>query len=767
MDTSRIDICYRPLRIAWVLQSGDRDAFRQAVRLSHTMFGGRFNPIVLTDRPEARDLVHLYRADLIVPLGDSGAVREFAAQFPHLRSPLLPEDLFLVDPREPARAHILDIHNALVHWRQTGAWNAIAELEFRSFRWDEADPLADVFLMQLGAYPRKEEIGIDYLDILSEAAKPRFVIDLQIHMDRPIPIETLDHPSLAYLAKHRLHRHYSIRPGWDYPGLYLGDAADIDDLVRFWNLRAADIQVQFIDPGQLARFDVVRPAFEANLKERLSHLDDHHRKLAVWATRDRLDEALKLFPEGGISLCGLDHISWKGGAIVPPAMILGEASSLGVSGDSGGQPYVSFALNEKPFSGDVWFHTQHLVASLSVGRTLWGNPQHTYRPPFVPELNGYFSRTMYVDSRRVRIERERIGVLIDAADNDMSLRAIPMLGLAEQIFDLIGVRASLSGAGLITRQLIARLGGIDGARIFKIPGVRRLMKTHGPNASFTMRSALQLIGGKVPGRPDATFDDHRDLYIEPRPYGTALTPGMAFGYMVEKGLFRIGAELDCPGCRLASWVALDQLRQRNTCELCGVEFDATRQLVGGEFRYRRSGVLGLEKNTQGAVPVALVLQQLAVNVATVIRDAIYLPSLELKPKDGVVLPGCETDFLAIYPEHGRKDVELLLGECKDEGGKIDAQDVENVRQIADALATKRFDVFILFAKLSPFSDDEIALVKTLNGQYHQRVILLTERELEPYHLYERTEKELGIKARGGSLGELARVTAEIYFKGAT
>src|ERR1035437_1967933 len=132
MDTSRIDICYRPLRIAWVLQSGDRDAFRQAVRLSHTMFGGRFNPIVLTDRPEARDLVHLYRADLIVPLGDSGAVREFAAQFPHLRSPLFPEDLFLVDPREPARAHILDIHNALVHWRQTGAWNAIAELEFRS-----------------------------------------------------------------------------------------------------------------------------------------------------------------------------------------------------------------------------------------------------------------------------------------------------------------------------------------------------------------------------------------------------------------------------------------------------------------------------------------------------------------------------------------------------------------------------------------------------------------------------------------------------------
>ena len=46
------------------------------------------------------------------------------------------------------------------------------------------------------------------------------------------------------------------------------------------------------------------------------------------------------------------------------------------------------------------------------------------------------------------------------------------------------------------------------------------------------------------------------------------------------------------------------------CPLCGNAFDATRQLVEGQYAYRRSGVLGLEKNTQGAVPVVLLLQQL-------------------------------------------------------------------------------------------------------------------------------------------------------------
>lgn len=31
MDTLRVDICYRPMRIAWVIKSGDMDAFRQAL----------------------------------------------------------------------------------------------------------------------------------------------------------------------------------------------------------------------------------------------------------------------------------------------------------------------------------------------------------------------------------------------------------------------------------------------------------------------------------------------------------------------------------------------------------------------------------------------------------------------------------------------------------------------------------------------------------------------------------------------------------------
>jgi hypothetical protein len=299
---------------------------------------------------------------------------------------------------------------------------------------------------------------------------------------------------------------------------------------------------------------------------------------------------------------------------------------------------------------------------------------------------------------------------------------------------------------------------VDGARVFKIPGVRRLLKQYGPTQPFTKPAALSLIGGK-------DFKDHEGLFIEPRDHGTPLTTTMVFTYLVAKGLLRIGVKLICPTCALPSWIALDALKQNDVCELCGTPYDATPQLVKERLHYRRTGVLGLEKNSQGAIPVALVLQQLSVNLSRGGR-AIYAPSYDLVPNAGVDVPPCEVDLIWIGPDTYPDPAQVILGECKDEGCEIDARDVDNLRRVADALPVHRLETFILFAKLSPFSPNEIALAKTLNRPYRQRVILLTGRELEPYHIYDRTRKETGITSYGTSPDELARVTAQLYFQSA-
>lgn len=69
MDTVRVNIAYRPLRICWAIREGDFTAFREAVRINHALWGGRFNPIVIVDHVnEARSVVEAFRADIVYPL---------------------------------------------------------------------------------------------------------------------------------------------------------------------------------------------------------------------------------------------------------------------------------------------------------------------------------------------------------------------------------------------------------------------------------------------------------------------------------------------------------------------------------------------------------------------------------------------------------------------------------------------------------------------------------------------------------------------------
>lgn len=216
---------------------------------------------------------------------------------------------------------------------------------------------------------------------------------------------------------------------------------------------------------------------------------------------------------------------------------------------------------------------------------------------------------------------------------------------------------------------------------------------------------------------------------------------------------------------MASWTSLDALKQRIVCELCGREFDATRQLVKGVWRYRRSGVLGAERNAQGAVPVVLTLQQFEINLGGFHGDSMYSPSLDLIPKQGTDLPKCEIDFVWMMPRPYPEKTAILIGECKDTNDRVDSEDTDNLRRVADAFPAKRFKSYIVLARLCEFTAEEIELAKTLNDEYRMRAILLTARELEPYHLYERTKREFKDIAEHAFWPEdLARTTARIYFK---
>jgi hypothetical protein len=116
----------------------------------------------------------------------------------------------------------------------------------------------------------------------------------------------------------------------------------------------------------------------------------------------------------------------------------------------------------------------------------------------------------------------------------------------------------------------------------------------------------------------------------------------------------------------------------------------------------------------------MVLQQLDINLNGLSTDAVFAPSYDIVPSSGG--DSFEVDLVAIMPSRGfRERADIILGECKDQGGVIDRKDIDNLRRAADALPQSRFATYILLAKLSPFTATEIELAKSLNGPYQRRV----------------------------------------------
>jgi hypothetical protein len=85
-------------------------------------------------------------------------------------------------------------------------------------------------------------------------------------------------------------------------------------------------------------------------------------------------------------------------------------------------------------------------------------------------------------------------------------------------------------------------------------------------------------------------------------------------------------------------------------------------------------------------------------------------------------------------------------------------------RVANSFPVDRYDVYIVFARLTPFSREEVALIRRANDRYRPRVVMLTERELEPYFVYERTAKDFDIQRTAISLENMTAATVRIFFE---
>lgn len=750
MDIVNLRVRYRPMRIGLCIEEGNLDAFRTAVQINTTLWGGRFNPIIPigASTRTAKHVVSAFQVDALQDISTTKAVTDFIESLPHLKWPDYEKSLFI--PRDGgADATLLDVYHPVRHLAQRPP--AQPERQFQAFllQWSDADSLRDVLAASYGEYPPKETIGKDYLTLFRRLKPVEVRLDIE-----PVPTDAAD--MLSPLAVTGLELSPSMLSwGHKEPGFYIGSATDLTDLINFWNLRAANIDLVFYDPAFATRLAPIMNDHKEWLQTRPRRDPEWPFHSSLWTkTRDPLPD-LQTFGEG-FAISVIDNDLWDPNTLwKPPVMSFDEQSILGTVTAQFGQPTVTFQLPPKPFFTNFEIHKQKLIASV---RPLIQTSEFILCPPYTPELNEYYGRQIHFDSSKVRSEPEALGVVIDVTKSDLTLRPLDSLQLIKRLFASRSIEATQSEAGKVGHRLIQQMGGLQGCRIFKIPGVRELIRAHGAQDSFTRSGATQTIRGFDPATNVETFAPHKNLYVQYREPGE-LKPDAAFAYLLDKKMFRAGLAFTCPNCALPFWLHLDSLKTMVACEYCDTSFNVMPQLKDRDWKFRRSGLFGRDDHQGGGIPVSIVLQQLE----TTLHDKIVAWTTGMNLEQSV--PNgwkCESDFVLIV-EDNREGPQIVFSETKSRGGEITADDVANLARLADAFEGSSLQPYIIFAKVGSFSDEEIERCKLAQITRRFRVIILSDRELEPYFVYERTAVEFDIHSTAINLEDLAVATQSVFF----
>jgi hypothetical protein len=716
------------------------------------LYGGRYNPIIVVDEIElANYLVELFAVDTLYAISSDKEIKEFIARYKHLSWPLI-HDSFFIDGSNGKLPNFLDVYHSIRRIKEeVKELHSNPNLQPVVFNWSEDDPLKDIFLMTFGAYPPKHDIGIDYLEYVTSILNPK-VVEIK-------KSESLDAESYTPLTINRISAFDLFPYGGRLPsndGIYVGSVLDFEDLVNYWNLKAGHRRILFYDPHYSTRLESQRDHFLDALRKTLDSDKIWKDRITIW-TKDG-NNSIDVNDYGSeIIQDQLSIYSWNGLNINVPQMQFEDQSVLGAISDKGKNASITFQLPTKPFYSDPYFHTQYLAVAVSPLIDLREHEGTTVKPPRIPELNEYYGRHYYFDYDKVRSSRHGISIIINATRDDLTIRSLESRDLIKRIFGLYSIKAEPSQAGLIASRLIQQLGGLQGCRVLKITGVRDLIDKYNPFQSFSRSNAIQIIGQNDPMTGQPNFKEYESLYIEQRSHRN-LKPEDAFKYLLSCDVFRIGLNFVCPDCQLEFWLSVDDTKKKIKCEFCGNEFDIASQLNDRDWAYRRSGLFGRDNNQEGSIAVSVTLQQLETVFS--LSSMIYTTGLNLiLEKEGI--NKCEVDF-ALLSQSFQQKPKLVIGECKTRK-LIDANDIENLTKIADAIDGERFEVFIVIAKLSDFTEDEITLAKKAQSEFKRRVILLSARELEPYHIYERANKEFEVRSYGSSLEDLAEATQDIYF----
>jgi len=363
------------------------------------------------------------------------------------------------------------------------------------------------------------------------------------------------------------------------------------------------------------------------------------------------------------------------------------------------------------------------------------------------ELSSAIGRVLY---RNWRFSK-RGPVFLAKNEKDLMYFDIP---LAQSVmtawFKEQGWRVSLSGPGRLAKQLLIQLGG-----------------THG-SSLLAHRGTIELLAKleKESGMPRQAVYSKLQHIIDSE--GLFFNADHFLSRLIETNALRLGGKIQCPICIRSNWYELNALEYKLRCRFCLSSFtpplSSPKHIV---WSYRSHGPFA-SSNAQGAFTVLLTLRFLRSG-----HDRGITPLFSyVAKKEGKCL---EADLTCLYrPSTLRESsTHVVHAECKS-FNRFESKDLTRMKILAGAFPGSA----LIFATLNDnFLAAEIKLFralalverkKKLRGKPHSPVILLTGNELFSSPLTPRkNESEASRRLRErrfelSKLPELADFTQQLY-----
>jgi hypothetical protein len=324
--------------------------------------------------------------------------------------------------------------------------------------------------------------------------------------------------------------------GWLNPGIVLGSATDFDDLVLFWNLRAAGAMMCFYDQAVSARLGAFANGFLNRFRGRGPGVPGG---VNFWvrgrvAPDDAWQPDLNLTDIPVAPCDGRGEDIWYGLNIRPnrPQFSVWHRDVVPSYTESDGKATASFALPDRPFDDDdVQSLSQKFVVVVDVDQYGTGG-DIAFETPFVPEMNEFYGRNFYYEYDAARSQlggngKGAVGIITPISTQRLEIGAYHALDWMTQFFALCGLSCERSEPGLRCKRLISQFGGLQACRVLKIRGVRNLLRKYGVEESFTRSGAIEAIRDVDAATEAVGFAAFRRLHIEYR-RGGDLKPGTSY-----------------------------------------------------------------------------------------------------------------------------------------------------------------------------------------------------------------------------------------------